>query len=161
MWKSGFSPNYLGGLTVMFLLLLALAGCAAPKHMPVPSPDINTKTANPLSPPSGVRAVSVEEVKRKLSSGEPVILVDVRPKAAFEKSSIPGAVSAPLEELAYRQLELDINSEVIVFTTGDCVCDTAGSEAGQLLVEKGFNHVTELAGGFSTWQREGNPIVSR
>lgn len=47
----------------------------------------------------GAKEKSPEELKQMMASGSKFMLIDVNPRAQFEKETIPGAVNIPLEEL--------------------------------------------------------------
>jgi rhodanese-related sulfurtransferase len=54
-------------------------------------------------------------VKSKLDSGQNIVLVDVRDKAAFDASHIGQAISIPLEVLPSHCMEIPQGVEVIVY----------------------------------------------
>ncbi|HXY74179.1 MAG TPA: rhodanese-like domain-containing protein [Dehalococcoidales bacterium] len=54
-----------------------------------------------------------------LNGDTTVRLIDVRPKANYEKEHIPGAISIPFEEIFTRYAEIPIGSRVIVYS--DCL----------------------------------------
>lgn len=91
-----------------------------------------------------------EEVGKKLASGEPLNIIDVREPAEYAFGRIPGAVSIPFGQLEGRISELDPSKEyMIVCRTGnrsDMVC--------QILSEKGFNHIKNVVPGMSEWSGE-------
>lgn len=63
--------------------------------------------------------VSREEIARRLEDRS-FLLVDVLPRIAFEGGHIPGAISLPISEVAYRARQLlpDLNSEIAVYCGG-------------------------------------------
>jgi rhodanese-related sulfurtransferase len=47
----------------------------------------------------GVKEKTPEELKQMMANGSKFMLIDVNPRAQFEKETIPGAVNIPLEEI--------------------------------------------------------------
>lgn len=94
------------------------------------------------------------------AAGEPLLLLDVRSAAAWSQGRIPGAVHAPLPELAGRLEELvaDRDAPVVVYCWGPG-CN-GSTRAGLLLARAGCTGVRELVGGFEYWAREGFSVVT-
>jgi len=73
----------------------------------------------PVDPATG-RAIGATEiapdaVKQALASGQKIAIIDVRPAAAFEKETIPGAINIPLAEVESRLSEFSKDT-TLVFT---------------------------------------------
>jgi rhodanese-related sulfurtransferase len=100
-------------------------------------PDVTVKTER-LS-----AALSAEQ----LASSEPPLLVDVRAPREREQRFIDGSVSVPLNQLAERAEELPKNRELLVY----CAGGYRSSIAASLLQQKGFDRVSEIAGGIAAW----------
>jgi hypothetical protein len=66
------------------------------------------------SPP--VPKITIEDVKSILDAGENIILLDVRPKADFDKSHIPDAISIPVADLADRYIEIPQGPQILVYS---------------------------------------------
>ena len=49
-------------------------------------------------------AISPAEVQRKLSAGEKLTLIDVRPTALFKQGHIPNAINLPAAVVPHKQL---------------------------------------------------------
>lgn len=72
------------------------------------------------------------------------VLIDVRPKAAFEFKTIEGAINIPATEIRARLDEIPRDKRVILF------CDKGFTSyvASRILIQKGFENVSSLSGGF-------------
>lgn len=75
-------------------------------------------------------------------------VLDVRTAGEFSRGSLPGAVNIPIEELRKRLDELPRNQPILAY----CQVGMRGYLASRLLLQKGFE-VTNLSGGYSTWQQ--------
>lgn len=92
--------------------------------------------------------ISNDDLQKKISANENVVIVDVRESAEFAFHSIPGAISIPLGELEERMRELNAGDEIYV------VCRTGSRSdlAAQALTEKGFSNVINVVPGMSQWK---------
>ncbi len=111
----------------------------------------------PLSPAS-----RVIDLKHRLAWGEPALtIVDVRDRAAYNRSRIMGALSLPMADLVERALDtVELTRDIYVY--GETDDETA--VAAQQLRMAGFVSVSELKGGLAAWkalgyQIEGYPVV--
>lgn len=92
------------------------------------------------------------EIKAKLESENPPILLDVRQSDEYRAGHISGAMLIPLNQLGQRLSELPKEREIV------CVC-RSGSRSGmanRMLTEAGFNSFN-LRGGMIAWSRAGLP----
>ena len=83
-----------------------------------------------------------------MSSGEPPQLIDVRTPSEHDQKSIKSSLSIPLNHLSERAQELPRDRPVLVY----CAGGYRSSIAASLLQQKGFEHVTEIAGGMAAWE---------
>jgi hydroxyacylglutathione hydrolase len=83
-----------------------------------------------------------------MSSSEPPQLIDVRTPREHDQKSIEGSLSIPLNHLSERTQELPRDRPVLVY----CAGGYRSSIAASLLQQKGFEHVTEIAGGMAAWE---------
>jgi hypothetical protein len=72
--------------------MIALPALAAEQSLPYPT-DAQTGRA------IGANEIAAQELKQKLDTGEPVLLIDVRDAALYEKETIPGAIHIPFASL--------------------------------------------------------------
>ena len=84
----------------------------------------------------GLEAISGDELLARLRSGEPLVVVDVRPAEEYQAAHVAGAVSIPLAELEQRLRELPREREVVAYCRGP-YCAFA-PEAVRTLREHGY-----------------------
>ncbi|MGD6816009.1 sulfurtransferase TusA family protein [Metabacillus sp. 113a] len=91
-----------------------------------------------------------EELEKILKEDSNTVVLDVREEAEYAFSHIPGAVSIPLGELKNRLGELDKSAGIHV------VCRTGSRSdlAAQQLQSEGFEKVTNVVPGMSSWTGE-------
>ena len=101
-----------------------------------------------------VEQLSAAELQERLERGY-VVLLDVRPEAEYRFGHIPGARSAPLEQLAAVAEGLSKRREVVAYCRGPyCVY---ADDAVRLLRAQGFR-ARRLDVGFPEWRRAGLPV---
>ncbi len=83
-----------------------------------------------------------------MSSGEAPQLIDVRTPREREQKFIDGSLSIPLNHLSERMQELPRNRRLLVY----CAGGYRSSIAASLLQQKGFDRVSEIAGGIAAWE---------
>lgn len=82
-------------------------------------------------------------------------LVDIRDQNAFQIGHIPGAKHLHNGNLQQVLHELEFDQPVIVC----CYHGISSQQAGQFLIEQGFEDVYSLEGGFEQWAATGNPVA--
>jgi rhodanese-related sulfurtransferase len=99
--------------------------------------------------------ISKEELEKKLSTGEPLQLINVLGPEHALLGLIRGSRRIPLAELNKRSGELDKARDVIVY----CASQTcsASKQAAQLLSGLGFN-ARAYEGGIAEWKNAGLPM---
>jgi len=90
--------------------------------------------------------ISVEELNKKLDSGEKPFLLDVREPVEHQIASI-GGLLIPLRQVPERVSELDANQEIIVY----CHTGSRSGRAVAFLHDQGFKNVKNLVGGIEAW----------
>lgn len=104
-----------------------------------------------LEPRCGVaeKELSVDDLRARLESREPIVLVDVRGPEEFCNGDLKG-VSIPLDTLRQRVSEVPREGTVVLF----CQRGSRSLHAAALLaVEFGFTNVMSLRGGMSEWNQ--------
>jgi sulfur-carrier protein adenylyltransferase/sulfurtransferase len=102
------------------------------------------------------KQVSLEELKRRIESGEKVTVLDVREKDEWRAGYIPGAVSLPrgfLEIQAEQKLP-DKNAHIVAY----CAGGTRSALAAATLQDLGYTHVETANPGFVRWKDLGYPM---
>ncbi|HEX3594861.1 MAG TPA: molybdopterin-synthase adenylyltransferase MoeB [Polyangiaceae bacterium] len=103
-----------------------------------------------------VRFVSLDDLKKRIESGKPFTLVDVREKDEYRGGFIPGAVHVPrsnLESQSEQKLP-DRNAEIILY----CAGGTRSAFAAKTLGELGYTNVTSANPGFIRWKDLKYPV---
>ncbi|MEN6437059.1 MAG: rhodanese-like domain-containing protein [Syntrophobacter sp.] len=98
--------------------------------------------------------VTAEDEHERLNRGEKQVILDSRPKNEYHRMTIPGSISAPGAELAYRVHDVtpDEKAQVIV----NCAGRTRSIIGAQSLVNAGIpNPVAALKNGTMGWQLAG------
>jgi adenylyltransferase/sulfurtransferase len=104
-----------------------------------------------------VPQIDVRELRERMNSSRPFLLLDVREPFEFEIARIEGANLIPLGELPERWRELDREQEVFVF----CHSGVRSAQAAEFLRSAGFTKVANVAGGIDAWSQEIDPEVPR
>jgi len=114
---------------------------------------------------SGAKYVNPEEVEKALSSGDDVVVIDVRSEGEFVGSlgHIKGAVNLPLGELSNK---LDALSEQLAPYKEEpvyavCRTDNRSAIAAGTLKKAGFKDVRVVTGGMTRWTREKRPVEGK
>lgn len=106
-----------------------------------------------LTDRKSLKAVSTEELKRRLKNRS-VVVLDVRPHGEYCAGHIAGARSIPVAELEARIKELPKNREIVAYCRGPyCVL---ADEAVAFLRARGRN-AFRLEQGFPDWKAMGFP----
>jgi uncharacterized membrane protein YdjX (TVP38/TMEM64 family)/rhodanese-related sulfurtransferase len=98
--------------------------------------------------------IESDELQRRLTAGDQVILLDVRQPDEFTSppGHLPGAVNVPLAELADRTPDLARNKQPIVVV---CKTDRRSARAATELLAAGLRDVAVLRGGTDGWHQRG------
>jgi monothiol glutaredoxin len=111
--------------------------------------------SNPLAP-TGVKQMSVQELKRLLDKSEPLELVDVRTPEERAKAHIEG--SQRLDEETTVRLESLGKDTLLVF---HCQHGGRSQAAAEHFAQRGFTNVYSLSEGIDAWSKEIDPSVPR
>ncbi len=82
------------------------------------------------------------------------VLIDVRNPQEFQSGHIPGAKNVPLNKLSKQMKKVPKNRPVIVV----CQSGNRSRSACNLLVNAGYDNVTNLNGGTIRWRMAGNKV---
>jgi rhodanese-related sulfurtransferase len=102
----------------------------------------------------GTPHIAASELKRRVDSGEDVLIVDSRPMAEFRNMSIPGAFDCPGAELVYRVPDRLASPDTLVVV--NCAGRTRSIIGAQSLRNAGLpNQVVALENGTMGWELAG------
>jgi rhodanese-related sulfurtransferase len=103
--------------------------------------------------------LSAAELQKLFEQKTDLVLLDSRTAEEFERFHVPGAVSCPGAELAYRIDDLVQRPETLVVVS--CAGRTRGIIGAQTLINAGIrNRVVALAGGTQGWRLAGLQLES-
>jgi rhodanese-related sulfurtransferase len=102
--------------------------------------------------------ISVEEMLERVEAGEPLLVIDARPRDEWDRSDmkIPGAVHVPPGEVE-NHLESVARWHLIITY---CVLpdEAASTRVARELMANGRHNVRPLRGGLIAWQQAGYPV---
>jgi molybdopterin/thiamine biosynthesis adenylyltransferase/rhodanese-related sulfurtransferase len=103
-----------------------------------------------------IAVVTLEEIKRRLETKTPMVLVDVREKDEYRAGYIPGAMSVPrgFLEMQIEQKVTDKNAPVVLY----CAGGTRSALAAKTLADLGYTRVESANPGFVRWKDLGFPV---
>jgi len=113
-----------------------------------------------------VQMISAEELKTKVTSNQPVMIIDVRSSQGYASSNntVKGAVHFKLRKLKSRLAfaplkDLPKDREIVTY----CACpkDESSIAAAQILQASGFKRVRVLQGGWQEWLKANGPVEPR
>ena len=113
-----------------------------------------------------VEMISADELKTKVTSNQPVMIIDVRSSEGYAASSttIKGAIHFKVRKLKSRLIypplkDLPRDREIVTY----CACpkDESSIAAAQILQAAGFKRVRVLQGGWQEWLRANGPVEPR
>jgi rhodanese-related sulfurtransferase len=111
----------------------------------------------PHLPGERVPRIGRDELAAKFAHGEVVTLVEALPEPYYRRAHLPGAINIPAErvlELAPQLLPY-LDAEIVVYCA-NLACPTS-EVAARALIELGYRHVREYAGGKQDWIDAGLP----
>jgi rhodanese-related sulfurtransferase len=104
------------------------------------------------------RIITLDELRARLDSGDPVTLVEALPPMYYEQEHLPGAINIPhdeVDELA-PQLLPDKDAEIVVYCASG-PCQNSGI-ASRRLVSLGYTDVSDYGEGKAEWIAAGLPV---
>ena len=93
------------------------------------------------------RLITAQELEAKILKNEDINIIDVRAQDQYEKSHVEGAINMPPEVL--RKTADDMDKEKLTVTY--CNKGVTGNAAQNILINKGFNQVYSLSGGYKNY----------
>lgn len=113
-----------------------------------------------------VQTISAEELKTKVTSNQPVTIIDVRSSQGYANSNktVKGAIHFKLRKLrsrlAFPPLK-DLSKDQEIVTYCACPKDESSIAAAQILQASGFKRVKVLQGGWTEWLKANGPVEPR
>ena len=113
-----------------------------------------------------VEMISADELKAKVTSNNPVTIIDVRSSEGYAAATttVKGAIHFKVRKLKYRIAypplkNVPKDQEIVTY----CACpkDEASIAAAQILQAAGFKRVKVLQGGWQEWLRANGPVEPR
>jgi rhodanese-related sulfurtransferase len=106
--------------------------------------------------PSNYAEVDSKGAAALIASHNPLVL-DVRTPGEFQQGHLQGAVLIPVQELQKRLSELAAykEREILVY----CATGNRSTVASKVLIDNGFQHITNLRHGIAGWARDKFPIT--
>jgi len=118
----------------IMLLLLLLAGCAAP-----------------AGKESGYRQITMDEAVVMMEEENNYIILDVRTHEEFSEKHIPGAINIPNETIGTEEIpDLPDKDQLIMVY---CRSGNRSKQASEKLVKSGYTNIVEF-GGINDWPGE-------
>jgi len=99
--------------------------------------------------------VAPADLQRRLSTGEQIVVIDVREPDEFARGKIPGSYTIPRGVLEM-QLDGRLPHEATVVLY--CAGGGRSALACRSLAEMGYENVENLEGGFQKWAASGLPV---
>ena len=113
-----------------------------------------------------VNMITADELKGKMTSNQPIMIIDVRGSEAYAaaSSTIKGAIHFKVrklkERLALSPLK-DLPKDREIVTYCSCPKDESSIAAAQILQASGFKRVRVLQGGWQEWLKANGPVEPR
>lgn len=135
------------GLAVVVSLTLAVGAAAVWLWYARPAPI-------PAVPEAAVRDITPEAARKRLDSGEKVVLLDVRTPAEHAGKRIPGSILLPIEPVdelsgGVEKAIPDKTATVFVY----CRSGRRSAKAAEIMLRLGYKNVYNL-GGIASWPYE-------
>ena len=106
---------------------------------------------------SRIRETNVDEVRRKLDTGDNFVLVDVREESEFVEDHLPGAVHLG-KGIIERDVEVrfpDLDTPLILYCGGGF----RSALAADNLQKMGYTNVVSMDGGIREWREKNYPLT--
>jgi len=97
-----------------------------------------------------MRSMTPEQLQRRLESGTPPFMLDVREPEEMADGVIPGSVNIQMDDVERRLRELPIDREIVVI----CHMGMRSASVARRLKTLGYDRVTNLSGGVDAWLRQ-------
>lgn len=106
---------------------------------------------------SSVPTITAGQLRERLASPNPPLLVDVREPSEWQFCRLAEAVHIPLGELEARRGELDPDREIVIY----CHHGVRSERAARILLTHQFKRVASLQRGIDAWSLQIDPSIPR
>ena len=100
-----------------------------------------------MNPPDLIPEIDTDAAAQRLAAKD-ATFVDIRDPGSFEEAHVPGAVQLSDETIHRFLEETDKTSTVVVY----CYHGNSSLSAAAFLIERGFEDVYSMSGGFEAWR---------
>ncbi|MDQ7072577.1 MAG: rhodanese-like domain-containing protein [Gammaproteobacteria bacterium] len=109
---------------------------------------------------SGSESTSLAEISpqqaSKIVASDNAVIIDVRTQEEWDAGHIPGAVHIPLSDVKSRLDDFKTyEGKTLVM---QCRSGKRSAKAANILLDAGFNNVSNLKGGIMAWKKEKLPV---
>lgn len=139
--------KYLTGIITAGVIVGTLSACAAA------GAQNETTEAKPAAEQEDAmqaeyHKISAEDAKKRMDSGDDIIILDVRTQDEYEAGHIPGAILLPNETIGTGKPDKlpDTEQEILVY----CRSGSRSAQAAKKLVEAGYTQIYDF-GGIIDW----------
>jgi rhodanese-related sulfurtransferase len=94
-----------------------------------------------------IQSISTTDLRKRLSQGEQITIIDVREAEEVAEGMIPGAIHIPLGEIPSRYNEIQQKEDIILV----CRSGKRSQKAYEFLQAQGFKNLFNLDGGMLQW----------
>lgn len=104
-----------------------------------------------------MQSLSAVRLKAMLDQGDDIQLIDVLPRASFDKQHIPGALHASCYDddfLGQVEAHVDDRDSAVIVYCVSASCN-ASAKAARKLVDAGYTNVFDFEGGVREWGEAG------
>ena|SRR5437879_5819761 len=101
--------------------------------------------------------IEAQELKRRIDSGEQLLILDVREAEEVAIASFPQAIHMPMGDIPSRITELDPDAQWVVV----CHHGIRSAQVAMYLARMGFERVSNLSGGIDAWSLTADPSTPR
>jgi len=99
-----------------------------------------------------VETIDVDQAHQLFTEG--VAFLDVRTEEEWQTHHIPGATFLPLDQLNAQVDNLPQDQEIVIY----CRTGNRSTQAAQILLNAGFENVTNMSGGITDWISAGYEV---
>lgn len=106
------------------------------------------------------QTITREQIKTKLDSQEPLVLVEALPQKYYDAEHLPGAVNIPHDEIRLKAPDILLDKDALIVVY--CASQTCQNSkiAANTLQQMGYTNVFEYVEGKQHWLEANLPVES-